>query len=197
MPNAPRRPAHLLKPPRAPKKKMGRPSKYDPEFCVQLIDHMKQGKSLRAFAAKVNVTEDTIHRWLKERRDFSEARKRGEPWLEDFYIRMGQGIATGTLNRVASEEPVLGPDGQPRVDPRTGEVLIRREYERAHTNPTAWIFLCKNMLGWRDRRDVNHGGQPDGVPVQVEDPRQKPLTREERRAEIARLAKNRQECGDD
>lgn len=59
-----------------------------------------------------------------------------------------------------------------------GYALVTGAYEKGKA--AAWIFMVKNMMGWRDKKDVNVGGQPDGVPVVT-------MTRDERLAEIKRL----------
>lgn len=53
----------------------GQPTKYKPEYCERLIEHMKEGYSFEAFAAVVNVCEDTLYEWAKVQPDFSEAKK--------------------------------------------------------------------------------------------------------------------------
>ena len=57
------------------KRPIGRPSKYRPEYCEQLIDFMAEGYSFEAFAGKIRVNQDTLHEWVKRHPDFSEAKK--------------------------------------------------------------------------------------------------------------------------
>jgi hypothetical protein len=176
------------------KRKVGRPTKYRPEFCAALIEHMRRGLTFEAFGAskEIGVAKDTLYEWLKRHKEFSDARKRGMPLLEYFYIQTGLSIATGQVRRVSSEEPMLDAAGAPIRDPVTGKILMRREYAPANTNATAYIFLVKNVLGWRDKRDINHGGQTDN-PVRVA----AEATPAERLIEIKRLAARREACGDD
>lgn len=169
----------------------GRPTKYDPAFCDDLLEHMRRGKTFESFAGKLDVCRDTLYEWMRRHPDFSDARKRGLPLLELHYLEMGQAIAAGQMRRVESESPAMGPDGKPLVDPRTGKVLMTRTYTEAKPNAAAFIFLTKNLLGWTDRRDLNVAGQPGGAPIKIE------MTREQRLAEIERLRKSRKECGDD
>lgn len=171
--------------------RVGRPSKYRPEYNDKLVEHMKRGLSFESFGADVGVSKDTLYNWLKRHAAFSDARKRGMPLLELFYVQTGLRIATGQMRRLSSEEPILDAQGKPLRDPKTGEPLMRRQYVQANCNAAAWIFLTKNMLGWRDVRDVNVGGQ-DGNPVKVRE-----TTREERLERIKKLAAMREACGDD
>jgi hypothetical protein len=51
----------------------GRPTKYDPAYCDQVLDDMAEGYSLTAFAGKIGVTRSTINEWREHYPDFSVA----------------------------------------------------------------------------------------------------------------------------
>lgn len=55
----------------------GRPTKYKPEYCAQLIEHMKEGYSFEAFAGLICVSIDSLYEWTKVHPDFSEAKSQG------------------------------------------------------------------------------------------------------------------------
>lgn len=55
---------------------MGRPSKYDPAYCEQIIAAGSEGLSLTAFAGVIDVCRDTINEWTREHPEFSDAVKR-------------------------------------------------------------------------------------------------------------------------
>jgi len=57
---------------------MGRPSKYDPRFCDEVEDLMRQGFSKTAAAGAIGVDRDTFLNWAREHPDFFGAVKRGE-----------------------------------------------------------------------------------------------------------------------
>lgn len=57
---------------------VGRPSKYDPAYCDQLIEFMGLGFSLTAFAGEISVARSTINEWMGEHPEFSEATKIGQ-----------------------------------------------------------------------------------------------------------------------
>lgn len=57
---------------------IGRPTKYKPEYCQKLIEHMALGYSYEAFAGKVDVAIDTLYNWEQLFPDFSEAKKEGK-----------------------------------------------------------------------------------------------------------------------
>lgn len=56
----------------------GRPTEYRPEYCEQLIEHMKQ-KSFESFAnhTKPRVTIRTLYSWLDSQPDFFQAKEKG------------------------------------------------------------------------------------------------------------------------
>ncbi|QOG21367.1 hypothetical protein [Bradyrhizobium sp. SEMIA] len=51
----------------------GRPSEYRPEYCQLVIEKMREGISLGAFAGVVGVSRDTVYEWVKRHADFSDA----------------------------------------------------------------------------------------------------------------------------
>ena len=57
----------------------GRPSSYRPEYCEMVIEAGADGFSLTAFAGMLRVSVDTVYRWMREQRDFSEAVSRASP----------------------------------------------------------------------------------------------------------------------
>lgn len=55
--------------------KTGRPSKYDPIYCEQLIEHLSGGASIASFAASIGVARSTVHQWAEDYPEFSDALK--------------------------------------------------------------------------------------------------------------------------
>ena len=53
--------------------KVGRPTKYDPAYCDQVIDFCMAGKSLTAFAGSIRVARSSLNEWASVHPDFSEA----------------------------------------------------------------------------------------------------------------------------
>ena len=56
----------------------GAPSKYNPSYCQELIDHMSTGYSFESFAGKIGVDRDTIYEWRKVHPAFSDAFRCGQ-----------------------------------------------------------------------------------------------------------------------
>ncbi len=56
-----------------PKVKTGRPTKYDPAYCDQVVEWGKQGKSGEWIACEIGVIYETMLNWSKEHPAFFEA----------------------------------------------------------------------------------------------------------------------------
>jgi hypothetical protein len=171
----------------------GRPTTYRPEYCDMLIEHMKQGFSFRSFGSKVAAGRATLYQWVDANAEFADAAQKGREACSTYYENLGKMMATGQLRRIAKEEPVLNDRGEPVIDPNTGLVLKRYEYAPTQGNAAAWIFLTKNLLGWRDKADVAFEGVPGGTPIQFKNATE--LTDEQLKAEIKALAQKALEEG--
>lgn len=56
----------------------GRPTKYKPAYCNEVIETMATGLSLTAFAGLIGVARSTINEWMENHPDFSEATRVGK-----------------------------------------------------------------------------------------------------------------------
>ncbi|WP_199925224.1 hypothetical protein [Neorhizobium sp. SOG26] len=68
----------------------GRPSKYDPAYCEQVVEHMKDGASLTSFAAEIGVARSTINEWIDQNYEFSEAVKRAKAKCAAWWEALGR-----------------------------------------------------------------------------------------------------------
>lgn len=75
----------------------GRPSKFQPEFCEQLIEHMSEGYSFDSFAGVISVTFETLYRWKKEFPSFNQAYQLGCAKRRDFDERLLKQYANGDI----------------------------------------------------------------------------------------------------
>jgi hypothetical protein len=114
--------------------KGGRPSTYKPEYCDQIIEFMGLGHSMKAFAAHIGVHSETIHQWGKKNPEFAVAIKKGKERCQLWWEKLGMALATGHKS----------PAGH--------------DYRRG--NPTVFIWMTKNLLGWSDKLDINEGVEP-------------------------------------
>lgn len=55
--------------------KVGRPTKYEKDYCIDVIDHMEQGYSFESFAGLVGVAKSTLYEWQDRNPEFSDAVK--------------------------------------------------------------------------------------------------------------------------
>lgn len=119
---------------------VGRPSKYKPEYCDQLIQHMSEGLSFESFAAVIDVNRDTLYQWDKDYEEFSDAIKRAKDKSQLFWEKMG---IDNIMNQSEFEK-----DGSFQTS------------SSKSLNATIWIFNMKNRFKWRDK-------QPDESDVVV------------------------------
>ncbi len=75
--------------------KVGRPSKYDPSFCGQLVTHMRTGLSFESFAGTVGVNRDTLYTWTRKHAAFADAKKKGTAACLLWWERVGIAAVTG------------------------------------------------------------------------------------------------------
>lgn len=149
-------------------KKVGRPvtKPYKPEYCSQLTEHMKEGFSFESFGANVLVCKQTLYDWAEVNPEFADAKKVGTQLSLKFYEGVAKMQGLGQLRRLKSEEPILDINGKVARD-EDGNMLMKREYEQTTGSPATLIFMLKNMHGWRDKKDVNVGGQEGAPPVRL------------------------------
>lgn len=84
-------------------KKLGAPTTYKEEFCKLLIDHMSEGMSFETFAAIIGTHRSTLYDWEKRHKTFADAHRRGNELAQEFFEKLGLGIATGhTKGNVAA-----------------------------------------------------------------------------------------------
>jgi len=86
-----------------PKHPGGRPSKYSPAYCDEVVDILSQGHSLTGFAGHIGVTRETVWAWTKEHPEFANAVKAGQAkavvWWEK---RLADIVENGGGNVVAA-----------------------------------------------------------------------------------------------
>ena len=54
---------------------LGRPTKYFPEYCFMLVDHMEMGFTYEAFAGVINVGIKTLYQWEQAFPEFAQAKE--------------------------------------------------------------------------------------------------------------------------
>lgn len=107
---------------------MGAPTKYKPQYCEMLINHMADGLSFESFAGVIRVDRDTLYEWAKVHKRFSDAKKAGREVGLLYWEKVGR---DGLHHETIKDE-----DG----------MTVNRSI-----NATIWIFNMKNRFGWRDK----------------------------------------------
>ena len=77
----------------------GQPTKYKPEYCQLLIDHMAEGYSFESFAGIVKTCKQTIYSWAEAHPEFLDAKKRGFAEAQVMWEKLGmEGVKGGNIN---------------------------------------------------------------------------------------------------
>lgn len=69
--------------------KVGRPTKFRPEYCSKVIEHMSKGFSFESFAGIVGTTESTVWNWANDFPEFLEAKKQAYARSRVFWEQQG------------------------------------------------------------------------------------------------------------
>lgn len=78
-------------------KSQGRPSKYKPEYCDQIIEYCRQGKSFESFAAHIDVNRDSLNEWVKVYPDFAKAKHKARITAEEYMMSVGMNGMVGKI----------------------------------------------------------------------------------------------------
>lgn len=134
----------------------GRPSKFKPEFIEQARKLCKLGATDRELADFFGVTEKTLNNWKLESDEFLQSLKSGKNEADD---RVERSLFARAIGYEHDDLDIRVIEG------RIEQTPIIKRYP---PDTTAAIFWLKNRRKeeWRDKVDVNHGGQ-DGNPVSM------------------------------
>lgn len=115
-----------------PKNVGGRPTKYEPRFCEELIDHMALGYSFESFAAIAKCDRSILYDWEKAHPEFKSAKEQAFAEGLLFWERLGIDniISTNDFSR----------DGD------------SQQSSSKTLNGSVWIFNMKNRFRWRDKQ---------------------------------------------
>lgn len=70
---------------------------YQPQYCAQLIEHMAYGFSFETFAARIGVSEETLHHWLEQFPDLKKAQAKGEIAARLYWEKIGLAAVMGKI----------------------------------------------------------------------------------------------------
>lgn len=81
------------KPAYSPLAKIGRPTKYNPAYCDDIVERMSQGFSLSAYCDYAQINRSTINEWVEKHPAFSQAVERGKNARLHFWEQLGLEVA--------------------------------------------------------------------------------------------------------
>lgn len=145
------------------KRKRGRPSDYKPEYAEEAEKLYMTGKTDEQVAEYFKVSDSTLRRWVKDNKEFRQARKRGR----DADMNVERSLYERAMGYSHPEEKIFCSDGE------VTRVQTMRHYP---PDPTAMIFWLKNRRPeqWRDKMQADLSGNvqvtikkyTDGAPDQ-------------------------------
>lgn len=140
------------------KRPEGRPSKYDPAYCDQIIEHMAQGWSATSFAAEVRVSRSTLNKWGEEHPEFLQALQVAKAACASWWEKQGRkmaenGGAPGQSTMVTFGLKNMGKDDWADSvkhvggDPASGDQPIRHAVDISTATPEQLAVLAGLKLG--------------------------------------------------
>lgn len=106
--------------------KVGRPTKYKPDYAEALIAHMKEGRSFETFGALVGAGSSTLYLWCENQPEFMEAKNIGTilsmHWWEE----------------------------------RMRETLITQDGIKFNTTGWIFTMKCRFPQFWSEKQEVSH-----------------------------------------
>lgn len=76
-------------------KPVGRPSKYSPAYCTEVVECLSEGHSVTAFAGRIGVARSSVFKWAGEYPEFSDALKVGQAKAVEYWESRLKDIASG------------------------------------------------------------------------------------------------------
>lgn len=125
----------------------GRPTKYKAEYASQAYKICLLGATDKTLADFFEVDEATINRWKDAHPEFCESIKNGK-------MPADANVALSLYKRACGyshpEDKIFNDNGSPMVVPTI----------KHYPPDTAAAFIwLKNRAGWRDKQDIEHGGE--------------------------------------
>lgn len=83
---------------------VGRPTKYNPQFCDKVVCLMAKGLSKDAVAGKLGISRDTLYEWCQVHEEFSDSIKEGEAKSRYYWEKIGM---DGMMGKVKGFRPAV------------------------------------------------------------------------------------------
>jgi len=124
----------------------------------RLIKFMEQGFSFRSFALECGKSSSWLYALAKIYPRFEAARQLGGDYSFARWERLGMALVSGTLQAIASEEPMLDKrTGEPIIDKATGKPMMKITYRAAHG--CGRTFKHMTAAKFDEYKGDNHGDQ--------------------------------------
>lgn len=94
----------------------GRPSKFKPAYCNEVITHMSEGASLTSFAAEIGVCRATITVWMNEHPEFLASVNVAKAKCAAWWERVNRSIAKDGGGTGSAQACALGLKNMARDD---------------------------------------------------------------------------------
>lgn len=132
---------------------MGRPSKFQPEFCTQAAKLCALGATDRELADFFEVAESTLNLWKIQHPEFSES------------LKMAKGVADRRVEQSLYRRALGYSHDSVHVSNYQGDVTLTPIVEHFPPDTTACIFWLKNRRPdeWRDKLDIETSQKPQDV----------------------------------
>ncbi len=134
----------------------GRPSKYKPEFADQLIKVFKDAQPW--YESPVTMFKDG-----KVIRESMERKANAPPFVSAFAHQVG--VCTDTLYEWGGIHKEFSLALKYARD-RTEQIMAENGLLSLY-NATFTIFAAKNMIGWRDKQEVEHSGEVKSGVIEI------------------------------
>ncbi len=126
---------------------MARPTKYNPMYHAPWARSlMLRGCTIKELAEQMNVTKSTIHKWMNEYEEFSDAIKKGREY-SDLQVELSLYKRAVGL-KITEKKTIVQTSKTGETTPARVEILERE----IAPDTTACIFWLKNRRPdlWRD-----------------------------------------------
>lgn len=148
----------------APKRRVGRPSKYTEELATDICARIANGQSLVTICGLAGMpTRDTVHRWVLTIPAFSDKYTQAREMQAEYYAEQIIEISDDSARDMTVDE-----DGNERVD---HDHIAR---SRLRVDARKWYASKVAPKKWGDK--LQHGGAEDLPPIRQQqvDPAQDP-----------------------
>lgn len=123
----------------------GRPSKYDPKYCDEIIEYfdIPPYKDVKVTITKGDTIVDKIERLPNDL-----------PTLAKFAANIN--VDRDTIHQWTKDHPEFS-DAYKKAKVLQEHHLVTCGLNSLYNGPFA-IFAAKNIIGWRDKQDIEHTG---------------------------------------